>query len=108
MALFDECKKAVQRDYTNSFDSQITLLMNAALEDLRSAGVTDATADTTSPKIIMAVCTYCKANFGETDEYEHLQAAYDSMKGSLAIDSNHTNYADYGIQSWLEAHNAGA
>lgn len=107
MALFDECKKAVQRDYTDAFDDQITLLMNAALEDLRSAGVTDADASTTSPKIIAAVCTYCKANFGETDEYEHLKAAYDEQKGSLAIDSNHTNYTAYGIQSWLEAHNAG-
>ena len=107
MALFDECRRAVQRDYTNAFDDQITLLMNAALEDLRSAGVTDATEDTTSPKVIMAVCTYCKANFAETDEYEHLQAAYEGQKGSLAIDSNHTNYAAYGVKSWLEAHDAG-
>ena len=107
MALFDECKRAVQRDYTNAFDDQITLLMNAALEDLRSAGVTNATVDTTSPKVIMAVCTYCKANFAKTDEYEHLHAAYEGQKGSLAIDSNHTNYAAYGVKSWLEAHDAG-
>ena len=108
MALFNECKKAVQRDYTNAFDDQITLLMNAALEDLRSVGVTNATVDTTSPKVTMAVCTYCRAFFAETDEYEHLKAAYDEQKGSLAIDSEHTNYDAYGIKSWLEAHNAGA
>ena len=104
MALFNECKRAVQRDYTNAFDDQITLLMNAALEDLRSAGVTDATEDTTSQKIQNAVCTYVKANFGETDEYEHLKAAYDEQKASLGMDANHTNFAAYGVQSWLEAH----
>lgn len=108
MALLDDVKKAVARDYTNTFDSQLTLLMNAALEDLRSAGVTDAEASTTSPKIIMAVCTYVKANFGETDEYDNLKAAYDEQKASLAMDANHTNYEAYGVQSWLEVHNAGA
>lgn len=108
MALLDTVKAAVERDYTDAFDGQLTLLMNSALEDLRSAGVTDATADTTSPKIINAVCTYCRANFGETDEYEHLKAAYDEQKASLGMDANHTNYAAYGVKSWLEVHNAGA
>ena len=104
MALLDTVKKAVARDYTNTFDDQLTLLMNAALEDLRSAGVTDAIESTTSSKIIQAVCTYCKANFGETDEYEHLKDAYDEQKASLAMDSNHTNYEAYGVKSWLEVH----
>ena len=104
MALLDTVKKAVGRDYTNAFDDQLTLLMNSALEDLRSAGVTDAVATTTSPKIQNAVCTYCKANFGETDEYEHLIAAYNEMKASLSMDANHTNYTSYGVKSWLEVH----
>ena len=104
MALLDDVKKAVARDYTNTFDSQLTLLMNAALEDLRSAGVTDATASTTSPKVITAVCTYCKANFGESDQYDNLKAAYDEQKASLSMDANHTNYASYGVKSWLEVH----
>lgn len=104
MALLDDVKKAVARDYTNTFDSQLTLLMNAALEDLRSAGVTDATASTTSPKVITAVCTYCKANLGETDQYDNLKAAYDEQKASLSMDANHTNYASYGVKSWLEVH----
>jgi len=108
MALLDTVKKAVARDYTNTFDSQLTMLMDAALEDLQSAGVTDATAATTSPKIINAVCTYVKANFGETDEYDNLKAAYDEQKASLAMDANHTNYEAYGVMSWLEVHNAGA
>lgn len=104
MALLDTVKKAIGRDYTDTYDDTITLLIGSALEDLRSAGVTDATEDTTSPKIQNAVCTYVKANFGETDEYEHLKAAYDEQKASLGMDANHTNYAAYGVQSWLEAH----
>ena len=108
MALLDTVKKAIGRDYTDTYDDTITLLIGSALEDLRSAGVTDATEDTTSPKIQNAVCTYVKANFGETDEYEHLKAAYDEQKASLGMDANHTNYAAYGVKSWLEVHNAGA
>lgn len=108
MALLDAVKKAVGRDYTNTFDDQLTLLMEAALEDLRSAGVTDASEDTTSPGIISAVCTYCKAFFGETDEFEHLKASYDEQKAALSMDASHTNYAAYGVKSWLEVHNAGA
>lgn len=104
MALLDIVKKAVARDYTNTFDAQLTQLMNAALEDLTAAGVTDATINTESPKIINSVCTYVRANFGETDEYDNLKASYDEQKASLAMDSNHTNYAAYGVKSWLEAH----
>jgi hypothetical protein len=104
MALLDTVKAAVARDYTNTFDTQLTQLMNAALEDLRSAGVTDATASTESPKVIQAVCTYVKANFGETDEYTNLKDAYDEQKASLSMDANHTNYAAYGVKSWLEVH----
>lgn len=108
MALLDTVKKAVGRDYTNTYDSQLAILMDAALEDLRSAGVTNAADDTTSPKVINAVCTYVKANFGETDEYDHLKASYDEQKASLSMDANHTNYEAYGVKSWLEVHNAGA
>ena len=106
MALLDAVKQAVARDYTDTFDNQLGLLMYSALEDLRSAGVTDATPNTDSPKVVQAVCTYCKANFGETDEYENLKASYDEQKASLAMDSNHTNYDAYGVQSWLEVHGA--
>lgn len=104
MALLDTVKKAVARDYTNSFDSQLTQLMNAALEDLTAAGVTDATASTASAMVIQAVCTYVKANFGETDEYENLKASYDEQKAALSMNANHTNYAAYGVKSWLEVH----
>ena len=107
MALLDDVKKAVARDYTNTFDAQLTLLMNAALEDLTSAGVSDATESTTSAKVITAVCTYVKANFGETDQYDNLKAAYDEQKASLAMDANHTNYDSYDVKSWLEVHNVG-
>ena len=33
--------------------------------------------------IIRAVITYCKANFGEADEYDRLKASYDEQKAQL-------------------------
>lgn len=101
MAMLDSVKLAVRRTDTNAFDGDLTRLINACIQDLTIAGVT-ASSSSTDPLIIMAVCTYCKANFGETDEYEHLKASYDEQKAALQMSSNYTNYSSYGITSALD------
>lgn len=98
--LLTKVKVAVRRTDTDAFDPELSGLISACLKDLEIAGI-DST-DTDDPLIVRAVCTFCKANFGETDEYEHLKASYDEQKGTLQISSNYTNYADYGIRSALE------
>ena len=60
---------------TTTFDEEIKDLIAAALADLGIAGVSNE--DESDPLIIRAVVTYCKANFGEADEYERLKASYD-------------------------------
>lgn len=50
-----------------------------------------------------AVCTYCKAHFGESDEWEHLKSSYDEQKAQLQMSAPYTNYGDYaGITTALE------
>lgn len=93
-------KIAVRRTDTPAFDVELGLLINACLADLGIAGV-DIT-DTSDPLIERAVCTYAKAHFGETDEYEHLKASYDEQKAQLQMSSNYTNYSSYGIRSALD------
>ena len=102
MAMLNTVKLAVRRTDTTAFDGDLTRLINACIQDLTIAGITNATAESSDPLIIQAVCTYCKANFGETDEYEHLKASYDEQKAALQMSSNYTNYSQYGITSALD------
>lgn len=97
--LLDKVKIAVRRTDTTAFDSELTDLIEACLVDLAIAGVT---VDITDPLIVRVICTYVKVHFGETDEYEHLKASYDEQKATLQMSSRYTNYADYGIKTFLD------
>lgn len=94
MTLLRKVKIALRRANTNVFDAEIKGLIEAACEDLGIAGVVDGnepvTSSTTSPILIRAICTYCKMNFGETDEYEHLKRSYDEQKAQLSMHTGNT------------------
>ncbi len=77
---------------TTTFDEEIKDLIAAALADLGIAGVSNE--DESDPLIIRAVVTYCKANFGEADEYERLKASYDEQKAQLQIATGYTDWGD--------------
>lgn len=77
---------------TTTFDEEIKDLIAAALADLGIAGVSNE--DKSDPLIIRAVVTYCKANFGEADEYERLKASYDEQKAQLQIATGYTDWGD--------------
>ena len=77
---------------TTTFEEEIKDLIAAALADLGIAGVSNE--DESDPLIIRAVVTYCKANFGEADEYERLKASYDEQKAQLQIATGYTDWGD--------------
>lgn len=77
---------------TTTFDEEIKDLIAAALADLGIAGVSNE--DESDPLIIRAVVTYCKANFGEADEYERLKASYDEQKAQLQMATGYTDWGD--------------
>lgn len=83
--------KLALRITTTAFDSEITDLIDAALADLGIAGV--LIEDEMEPLIIRAVTTYCRANFGQPEDYERMKAAYDEQKAQLRTA---TGYADWG------------
>lgn len=74
--------KLALRIVTNSFDDELTGLINAACADLGIVGVT-ATSSTTDPLLTRAIITYCKLHFGEPDEYDRLKVSYDEQKAQL-------------------------
>lgn len=100
MAILNSVKLALRRAETTAFDAEISELIEAAKLDLGIAGVD--VDDVDDPLITMAIKTYCKLHFGETDEYEHLKAAYDEQKAQLQMSSNYTNFASYGTTSYLD------
>ena len=73
---------------TDEFDEELTDLIDAAVLDMGIAGVYET--ENTNPLIIRAITTYCKANFGEPDEYDKLKASYDEQKAQLSMSSDYT------------------
>lgn len=89
--MLDKVKLAL-RVKTTAFDSEITDLIAAALDDLGLAGVTNQ--EQTDPLIIRAVTTYCRVNFGQPDDYDRLKASYDEQKAQLMMATGYTNWGD--------------
>lgn len=87
--MLDKVKLSL-RIKTNAFDEEIKDLISAALADLGIAGVITELGD--DPLITRAVITYCKANFGSSDEYERLKASYDEQKAQLRSSSGYTDW----------------
>lgn len=84
--------KLALRITTEAFDKEIGDLISAALADLGIAGIVQT--DQTDPLIVRAVITYCKANFGESDSYERLKAAYDEQKAQMQMSTGYTDWGD--------------
>jgi hypothetical protein len=91
MALLDDVKVAC-RVTSNTFDSELNMLIESAKVDLGIAGVVlpnslDSICD-------VAIITYCKLHFGNPDNYEQLKASYDEQKSQLSMSSGYTNYGE--------------
>lgn len=77
---------------TDAFDDELNMLIGAAFLDLTTAGVDLYTAATADDLVKMAVCTYCKLNFGVPDDADRLAKAYDMQKAQLSMMSCHTTW----------------
>lgn len=88
--------KAALRVTTDSLDSDITILINAALADLGLAGIKGDTVvqESTDPLIQRAVITFCRANFGQPDDYAAMKASYDEQKAQLWMATNYTEWPE--------------
>ena len=87
--MLDEVKLAL-RVSTEAFDDEIEALINAAYIDMGLAGV--ETIDEDDPIIVRAVTTYCKANFGDPENYERFKKSYDEQKAQLGMATGYTDY----------------
>lgn len=89
-AMIANAKKA-RRIKTNAFDDEVSRLLNAALLDLRVAGV--EIPSSLDDLMEQAAITYFMMNFGEPEDYDRLKASYDEQKAQLSMA---TGYTDWG------------
>ena len=80
--------KTALRLTTNAYDIEINGLKDAAILDLKLAGVMTESMDAL---IQRAVITYCRMNFGTPENYEQLKRSYDEQKAQLMMA---TGYVD--------------
>lgn len=87
MALIDEVKVAM-RITKDTYNSEITSLIDAACGDLGIAGIS-ATSTTDDAVLKRAIITYCRLYFGTPDDYDRLKKAYDEMKSQMQTASGY-------------------
>lgn len=90
------------RIQTDEFDGDIVDLVEACLEDLRMAGVTvddlivqTPSGTTYNKKLLDAVSTYVKMNFGDivsVEQYDRLKASYDEQKAQMQMTTGYTTW----------------
>ncbi len=87
--------KLALRITTTAFDSEIQMLIDAAIAEMNGLGVTAATADTTDPQILSAVIAYCKWLFGSNEDADRWRDIYHVKLGQLKA---MTGYTDWGVE----------
>lgn len=93
--LLQKVKEAL-RQTENTFNGEISDLINACFLDLNIAGVTLPDGALSNPLIIRAVILYSKVYFGDPENYERNKAAYDENKAQLSM---YTGFTDWGCHN---------
>lgn len=84
--------KLALRITTDAFDAELNDLIEAALIDIRLAGVTNM--DVSDKLVRRAVITYCRLNFGQPDDYDRLKKSYDEQKAQMGMATGYTTWGD--------------
>ena len=84
--------KIALRISTDSFDAELTELIDAARADMRLAGIVNLDQD--DPLIRRAIITYCRLNFGQPDDYDRLKRSYDEQKAQMGMATGYTRWTE--------------
>jgi len=92
LAILDDVKVALRiAATTNDFDTEIQDLINAAIADLKMAGVVADKAVDSDALIKRAIVTYCKSHFGyDNPDAERFLESYLMLKRHLALSVDYT------------------
>lgn len=91
--MLEKIKKAL-RITTDAFDGELTDLANAGLIDLGFGGAkADVLTMNADEVVTQAVITYCKMNFGLSEDYDKLKRSYDEQKAQLGTATGYTDWS---------------
>lgn len=92
--MLEKVKKAL-RIVGNDFDDEISLLIEACIEEMRGLNVTielDGEGAPISAQAQTAVVAYCKWQFGDADNKEQFEAIYHTKLAQLKTMTGYTNW----------------
>lgn len=84
--------KLAARITTTAFDSQVSMLLDAAMQDMGVAGV--EVPETMDAIVQQAAITYFLMHFGEPDQYDRLKKSYDEQKAQLSTCTGYTDWRE--------------
>lgn len=84
--------KLAARITTTAFDSQVSMLLDAAMLDMGVAGV--EVPETVDAIVQQAAITYFLMHFGEPDQYDRLKKSYDEQKAQLSTCTGYTDWRE--------------
>ena len=92
MAILNDVKVALRIAATTAdFDTEIQDLINAAIADLKMAGVVDDKAVDSDALIKRAIVTYCKSHFGyDNPDADRFIESYLMLKKHLSLSVDYT------------------
>ena len=82
--------KLAARITTTAFDSQVSMLLDAAMLDMGVAGV--EVPETMDAIVQQAAITYFLMHFGEPDQYDRLKKSYDEQKAQMSMATGYTSW----------------
>lgn len=101
----------------DGYDAQICLQIMAAVNDLTktaeialpgtvnvqwnaATGTVTDNSNVTDAYVITAIATWCAMKIGNPPNHDNLLKAYESMKGSMRISGEYTDYPGWGEDGW--------
>lgn len=86
--------KLALRISTNSFDTELTMLINDCLSEMTHLGVTGAVFTSTDPQIQSTAIAYCKWKFGNNEDKDEWEKVYHTKLGQLKSMTDYTSFGD--------------
>lgn len=86
--------KLALRITTNSFDTELNMLINDCLAEMSGLGVLGAVSTSTDAQIQSTVVAYCKWKFGDAENKDAFERIYHTKLAQL---KTMTGYTDWGI-----------
>lgn len=87
--------KTALRITGDAFDTEIALLIDACIEEMRALNVvvdTDTGGTPTSMQVQTAIIAYCKWQFGDADTKENWEAIYHTKLSQLKTMTDYTEW----------------